>query len=201
VQTGDEPIVESTRSPARRTATAGDSEVDLADEAPFRAADHYADPPVTQHSTTLGHLTPEEGDAPLFENSDEEPEYLRREDARLEKQRKIERLRTRVLGKNTHQRGELLDALAEPPALKWPTLVKSPTKRATVMPPDYGGHKQKDFAAFIRKVDNVLEFDLAVYPTERDRMLFQSSILSAMPPPRGISSARGTQRSIIPEQL
>jgi hypothetical protein len=151
-QTDDEPIAESSRGPARRAATAGDPEVYLTKEAPSRAADHSAGPPVTQCSATLGHPTPEEGEAPLFENSDDELEYLRRKDARLEKQCEIERLRTRVLGKNTHQRGELLDALAEPPTPKRPTPVKLPTQRATVMPSDYGGHKQKDIVIFIRMV-------------------------------------------------
>jgi hypothetical protein len=95
VAASDEPIAESSCGPARRAATAGDPEVDLTDEAPSRAADYSAGPPVTQRSATLGHPTPKEGEAPpLFENSDEELEYLRREDARLEKQREIERLRT-----------------------------------------------------------------------------------------------------------
>ncbi len=113
----------------------------------------------------------------LFENSDEELKYLQREDARLEKQCKIKSLRTRVLGKNTHQRGESLNALAEYPAPKWPTPIKMPTKRATVIPPDYGSYQQKDYVVFIRKVENVLEFHLAVYPTERDCMLFAKQYL------------------------
>jgi hypothetical protein len=102
---------------------------------------------------------------------------LRREDARLEKQRELERLRTRVLGKTTHQRGESLDALAEPPPPKRTVFAEFPTRRATVLPPDYAGHKQKDLAVFIRKVETVLEFDAAVYPTERDRMLFAKQYL------------------------
>jgi hypothetical protein len=72
---------------------AGDPEVDLTDEAPSRAADHSASTPVTQRFATLRHPIPEEGEAPLFENSDEELDYLRRKNTRLEKQRKIERLR------------------------------------------------------------------------------------------------------------
>ncbi len=53
------------------------------------------EPPVGQRSLMLAHPTPEEGDAqPHFENFDEEHEYLRREDACLEKQRELERLRT-----------------------------------------------------------------------------------------------------------
>ena len=99
----DGPVAESRRTAAGRVATAGDCEINLTDEA-HGAADPSAGPPVSQRSATLAHPTPEEDDAPpTFENSDEELEYLRREDARLEKQRKIERLRTRVLGKATHQ--------------------------------------------------------------------------------------------------
>ncbi len=52
-----------------------------------------------------------------------------------------------------------------------------PTRRATVLPLDYGSHKQKDLVVFIRKVETVLEFDEAVYPTERDRMLFAKQYL------------------------
>jgi hypothetical protein len=45
------------------------------------------------------------------------------------------------------------------------------------MPLDYSGHKQKNLAVFARKVDNVLEVDLAIYPTERDGMLFAKRCL------------------------
>jgi hypothetical protein len=86
-----------------RTATAGYPKLDLTDEALSRAADHSAGPLVTQHSATLGHSTHKECEVlPLFENSDEEQEYLWCKDTRLENQRATERLRTRVLGKNTH---------------------------------------------------------------------------------------------------
>jgi hypothetical protein len=101
-QACDEPIAESSRVPARCAAMAGDLEVDLTDEAPSRAADHSAGPLVTQCSVTLRHSTPEEGEAPLFENSDEELDYLRCVNAHLEKQPKIELLHARVLGKNTN---------------------------------------------------------------------------------------------------
>jgi hypothetical protein len=151
---------------------AGCLEVELTDKAPSRAADHSASPPVTQHSLTLGHPTPEEGEALLFKNSDEELDYPQCENAQLEKQRKIERLLAQVLGKNTHQRGETLDTLAEPPAPKGPTPVELPTKRSTILPLDYGSHKQKDLAVFIRRVEYVLKFNAAVYPTERDQMMF-----------------------------
>jgi hypothetical protein len=140
--------------------------------------DHSADPSATQCSATLHHPIPEEGEAlPLFGNSNEELEYLRYKDACLEKQRKIKCLCTQVLGKNTHQHGESLDALAEHPAPKQPTPFKMPTKRATVMPPDYGSHKQKDLVLLMRKVKNVLEFDWAIYFIERDRMLFAKQYL------------------------
>jgi hypothetical protein len=82
-----------------------------------------------------------------------------------------------VLGKTTHQRGEFLDALAEPPAPKRTAFAEVPARRAIVLSPDYGGHKQKDLAVFIHKVETVLEFDEAVYPTERDRMLFAKQYL------------------------
>ncbi len=95
----------------------------------------------------------------------------------MEKQRELERLCNRVLGKTTHQRGESLDALAEPPAPQRTDFAKVPARRATVLPPDYGGHKQKDLVVFIRKVETVLEFVETVYPTERDQMLFAKQYL------------------------
>jgi hypothetical protein len=42
---------------------------------------------------------------------------------------------------------------------------------------DYGSHQQKDLAVFIRKVENMLKFDSAVYPMERDQMLFLKEYL------------------------
>jgi hypothetical protein len=157
----DGPVAESSRTAAGRVATAGDCEIDLTDEA-HRAADPSAGPLVSQLSATLVHPTPQEDDAPpIFENSDEELEYLWRKDDRLEKQREIKHLRTRVLCKATHQRGELLDALAEPPPPKRTFIAKLPTRRVTVLPPDYAGHKQKDLAVFIHKIETVLEFDAA----------------------------------------
>jgi hypothetical protein len=76
VAAGDEPIAESSCSPTRRAATAGNPEIDLTHEAPSRAADHYAGPPVTQHSTMLGCPTPKGVEASLFENSNEELEFI-----------------------------------------------------------------------------------------------------------------------------
>jgi hypothetical protein len=52
-----------------------------------------------------------------------------------------------------------------------------PTRRATVLLPDYTSHKQNDLAVFIRKVETVLEFDVAIYPMERDLMLFVKQYL------------------------
>jgi hypothetical protein len=43
-----------------------------------------------------------------------------------------------------------------------------PTKHPIVLPLDYGSHKQKDIAVYIRRVENLPEFDMAIYPTERD---------------------------------
>jgi hypothetical protein len=45
-------------------------------------------------------------------------------------------------------------------------------RRATVMPPEYSGHKAKEIEEFICKVENVFEADALLYPTDRDRMLF-----------------------------
>ncbi len=83
-ETGDKAIAQSSCSPARRAATAGNPEADLTDEAPSRAVDHSASPPVTQRSVTLGHPTPKEGEALLFGNSDEELDCLWRKNVRLE---------------------------------------------------------------------------------------------------------------------
>jgi hypothetical protein len=102
---------------------------------------------------------------------------LRREDARLKKQRELKRLRTRVLGKTTHQHGESLDALAKPLPPKRTVAAELPTQRATGLPPDYASHKHKDLAIFIHKVETVLEFDAAIYQTERDQMLFAKQYL------------------------
>jgi hypothetical protein len=142
-QTDDEPIAESSRGPARCAATAGNPEVDLTDKVPSRAADHPAGPQVTQRSATLGHLTSEEGEAPLFENSNEELEYLQRKHAHLEKQREIECLRTQVLGKNTHQHGDSLDAFAEHLATQRPAFTNLPLRRAPVEPPSTAATSRK----------------------------------------------------------
>jgi hypothetical protein len=82
-----------------------------------------------------------------------------------------------VLGKTTHQRGESLDALVSPPAPKQTTFAEVPATLATVRSPNHGSHKQKDLAVFIRKVETVLEFDEAMYPTKRDWMLFAKQYL------------------------
>ncbi len=80
----DEPIAEGSCGPTLGAATAGNLEVVLTDKAPSRAADHFASPLIIQGSKTLGHLTPEEGEAPLFENLKEKLECLQQEYARLE---------------------------------------------------------------------------------------------------------------------
>ncbi len=54
---------------------------------------------------------------------------------------------------------------------------KLPTWRASILPPDYAGHKKKDLAMFIRKVKTVLEFDAAIYRTERYQMLIAKQYL------------------------
>jgi hypothetical protein len=45
------------------------------------------------------------------------------------------------------------------------------------MPPDYGRHKQKDLAVFKCNFENMLKLNLAVYPMERDHMLFANRYL------------------------
>jgi hypothetical protein len=82
-----------------------------------------------------------------------------------------------VLGKNTHQHGESLDALAEPLAPERPTPVELPMKRLTILLRDFGSHKQKNLVIFICRVENVLKFDGAVYPTGRDQMMFAKQYL------------------------
>jgi hypothetical protein len=84
----------------------------------------------------LMHPTHKEGEAQPFKIHNEELEHLQRKDSCLKKQRKIERLRTCVLGKKTHQHGESLDAISEPPAPKRPAPIELPTNWATVMLPD-----------------------------------------------------------------
>jgi hypothetical protein len=103
--------------------------------------DYSAIPLVIQRSAMLEHLTHNEGEAPFFKNLDDEQEYLWRKNARLENQHEIECLRARVLGQNTYQHSELLEALAKPQAPQQPTPIELPTKRSTVLPLDYGGHK------------------------------------------------------------
>ncbi len=140
-QTSDELITESICGPARRAATAGDPKANLINKVPSRAMDYSAIPLVIQRSAMLEHLTHNEGEAPFFKNLDDEQEYLWRKNARLENQHEIECLRARVLGQNTYQHSELLEALAKPQAPQQPTPIELPTKRSTVLPLDYGGHK------------------------------------------------------------
>jgi hypothetical protein len=75
VQASDEPIAKRSHDPVRCAATAGNPQVDLNNETTSRAADHSTGPPVTQRPVMLRHPTPEDGEALLFENSDEELDY------------------------------------------------------------------------------------------------------------------------------
>jgi hypothetical protein len=82
----------------------------------------------SQRSATLQRATPTEpgltpaesgsNNDPVFENSDDELEHLRRIAERIQKQHEIKELRRLIAGKTTHTCGESLDALAEPPPLK-----------------------------------------------------------------------------------
>jgi hypothetical protein len=51
-------------------------------------------------------------------------------------------------------------------------IVELSMRGATVQPLDYASNKQKDLAVFIRKVETVLALYAAVYPMERDQILF-----------------------------
>jgi hypothetical protein len=62
----------------------------------------------------------------------------------------------------------MLDAPANLPAPKQPTPVEVPTNCSIILVLNYGGHEQKDLAIFICRVENLLKFDAAVYPTEMD---------------------------------
>jgi hypothetical protein len=46
------------------------------------------------------------------------------------------------------------------------------------MPPEYGSHKAKELAEFIRKAENVFKADAVPYPTDSDRMLFAQQYLA-----------------------
>jgi hypothetical protein len=151
---------------------AGNPEAELTNKAPSRVADHSVNPLVTRHATMLRPLTPKKGEAPLFENSDEELEHLQHKNTRFKRQCKIDHLCAQVLSKKTHQRGESLDTLTKPLAPKWPTPVILSTMRSTVLLLDYGGHKRKDPAHIICRVKNMLKFDAAIYLTEMDCMMF-----------------------------
>ncbi len=69
--------------------------------------------------------------------------------------------------------------------------------RTTITLPDYGSKKLKDLAVLIHKVDSVLRFVLAIYPTEWVQMLFAKRILLESLPPRGIRIVHGNQGAII----
>ncbi len=101
-------------------------------------------------------------------------------------------------GKDTHQHGQLLDALAKPLTLKGPSPIEPPIKRATVILPEYSRHSQKHLAVFIHKVEDMLKLNLAAYPTG---CCLQNSISLAMLPPHRTSTARDTKKPIIPRQL
>jgi hypothetical protein len=49
--------------------------------------------------------------------------------------------------------------------------------RTIVLLPDYNSYKVRHIAVFIRKAETVLEFDVAVYPMERDQILFAKQYL------------------------
>jgi hypothetical protein len=50
-------------------------------------------------------------------------------------------------------------------------------KCSSVLPFDYGGHKQKDLTVLICRVENALEFDAAVKPIGMVQMMFAKQYL------------------------
>ncbi len=137
-------------------------------------------PPVSrgQRPATLAHPTPKKGDAPpTFENFNEELEYLRCKEARLEKQHKLKSLHCVVLSKMMHQRSKSLSTLVEPLPLKLPAHIDIMVRFAILIPLEFSSHKPKDFVTFIRKIETLLDLDEALYPTEKDQMLFATQYL------------------------
>jgi hypothetical protein len=50
-------------------------------------------------------------------------------------------------------------------------------KRSTVLLLDFGSLKQKNLVVLNCRVKNLLEFDVAIFPMEYDRMLFKKQYL------------------------
>jgi hypothetical protein len=100
----DEPVASSSRDPdgprvAVEPVTENETQVDLMAEIPEAPAERPAEQLTSQLSATLQHATPTEpgpspaesgpNNDPVFENSDDELEHLRRVAKRIRKQREI----------------------------------------------------------------------------------------------------------------
>ncbi len=170
----DEPIVRGSRTEGAGTAHI-DAQVDLTAEGPVQEAESSAGTTEAQRPEASGQVS---GSTPTFDNIADELAYYEALAAHQDKERRLAELRRKVHGKVTHSHGESLEALAEPPPTKRSVVAVEPIQRATVMPPEYSGHKAKALAEFIRKAENVFEADAVLYPTDRHRMLFTQQYLA-----------------------
>jgi hypothetical protein len=71
---------------------------------------------------------------PTFDNIDDKLAYYEALAAHQDKEYRLAELCRKVLGKATHSRGELLEALAEPLPTKQSVVAVEPMRRVTVMP-------------------------------------------------------------------
>jgi hypothetical protein len=78
-----------------------------------------------------------------FDNIDDKLAYYEALAPRQDKERRLAELRRKIQRKAVHSRGELLEALAEPPPMKRSVVAVEPMRRATLMPPECSGHKAK----------------------------------------------------------
>jgi hypothetical protein len=115
---------------------------------------------------------------PTFNNIDDELAYYEALAVCQDKERRLVELCQKVHKKVMHPRDESLKALAEPLPTKWLVVAVKPLGRATVMPPEFSGHKAKKLAEFICKTENVFRADEVLYSTDWDQMLFAQQYLA-----------------------
>ncbi len=131
-----------------------------------------------QHATpTKPGLTPAESSPRndlIFEDSDNELEHLRFVAEPIQKQRKIEELRSLNAGKTTHAHGKLLDALAKPlpPKRVVAEFATLPIQRAIVYTSSYSGRRQKELNEFVQLAEGVFALDADIYRTLSVRTRF-----------------------------
>jgi hypothetical protein len=170
----DEPITGGSCTEGAGTAHT-DAQVDLTAEGPAQEAESSAGTTEAQRSEASGLV---DRSMPTFDNINDELAYYEALAARQDKERRLAELCRKVHGKAMQSRGESLETLAEPAPMKWSVVAVEPMRRATVMPPEYSGHKAKELVEFIRKAENVFEADAVLYPTNRDRILFAQHYLA-----------------------